>query len=123
LWVTINSADVEIKAAVLMPDAGAAQQLTTDMQAESQKQAAASKAMMAILPMPAPVKTLLQELSDTQQFTTDGTLSVITMKVTKGPLDGAMAEISNMASMSGGAAAPPPGHPPAGPGVPRRGRR
>src|SRR5262249_12932964 len=53
-WVTFGSADVEVKIALLMPDAAAAGKAVADLQAEAQKQSAGQNlqnaVMMAMLP-------------------------------------------------------------------------
>jgi hypothetical protein len=126
LWATLTGGEVEFKVGMLMPDAAAAQQAATTLQTESKKSTndPAQKMMMAL--MPAPVKTLVDEMTASQQFTADGALAVMSAKCQLASLQSAIGEAAKMATMFGGpGAAPmppqPPGAPPAAPQGPRGG--
>jgi hypothetical protein len=113
LWGKLEGQQVQFSFAMLMSDPAAAQQLTTTMQAESQKAAndLATKAMLAL--MPAPVKALWDEVQNSAQYTTDGTMAVVSVKVYVVSIEAAINSLGNVASMFGGMAgapgAPPPG--------------
>jgi hypothetical protein len=121
-WATLGSSDVELKLVMLMPDAAAAQKLTSDMQAESQKAGGdpAAKMMMAL--MPAGLKALMQEATESQQFTTDGNMSVVSARIKMTTLEGAIGDAAKMVPGPGGP--PPAAQPsPAGEQPPTRGPR
>jgi hypothetical protein len=105
-WLTLGSAEVELKVGLLMPDAAAAQKVTADFQTESAKQAPALKlGLNLVLGMPPSVKAMAQEMLGGLQFATEETMSVVTMKIKSTTLDAVIAEISGMA---GQMSAPPP---------------
>ena len=114
-WLTLGSAEVELKAGLLMPDAAAAQKVTADLQTEATKQVPALKLLINSVPgVPQSVKTMAQEMLGGLQFATDETLAVVTMKINAATLNSALAEMSTMAGAVGGPrpAAAPAGGPP-----------
>jgi hypothetical protein len=115
LAINVAGSQVEVKVAALCPDAGAAQNVVTQMQqsAEKSKNDAMSKAMMAM--MPAAIKTLQEEAESSQQFTTDGSLAVMSFKFNMSTLESAVGAISQMAAAFGGGAGGLPGAAPMNP--------
>jgi hypothetical protein len=129
LALNLAGDQVDVKFAVLCPDDGAAQRVTSEFQqaAEKSKNDAMSNAMMAM--MPAPVKALAQEAESSQQFTTDGSLAVMSMKFSMSTLQSAIGAASSMAAAFGGGGppgmqpGPPPGEQPRDRGGDGGGRR
>src|SRR5262249_36829056 len=123
-WAKLDGGQVSVTFATLMPDSATAQQVVTDLQNESQKQAndAANKMMLALLP--AAVKSLAEEIQASQQARADGALAVFSARFSVATLEAAIGEAAKMAPMLGGmrgAGTPPPGArdtPPSDPGNP-----
>jgi hypothetical protein len=115
LVLNLVGSQVEVKFAALCPDAGTAQNVVTQMQQanETSKNDAMSKAMMAM--MPPAIKTLQEEAESSQQFTTDGSLAVMSFKFNMSTIESAVGAFTQMASAFGGAAGGPPGMQPMNP--------
>lgn len=108
LALNLAGSQVEVKFAALCPDAGTAQNVVTQMQQanEKSKNDAMSKAMMAM--MPAAIKTLQEEAESSQQYTTDGSLAVMSFKLNMSTIEQAVGAVTQMASAFGGGAGGPP---------------
>jgi hypothetical protein len=115
LSLNIAGSQVEVKVAALCPDAGAAQNVVSQMQqsAEKSKNDAMGKAMMAM--MPAAIKTLQEEAESSQQFTTDGSLAVMSLKFNISTIESAIGAATQMASAFGGGGGRQPGMQPQNP--------
>jgi hypothetical protein len=122
-WLTIGQ-EVELKVGMMLPDAGAAQKVTTELQGEITKQASAIKMGLNIIPgLPPTVKAMAEEMLGNLQCATDETFVVVTTKVHTSTLDLAITEVSAAAAAQMAAPrAPKPAQPPR-PGPPRPTRR
>jgi hypothetical protein len=123
-WATLESADLEIKMGVLMPDTSAAEKLVADMKAEAQKSANDPAAKMMMAMMPAAFKALMQEATETQQFSTEGSMALVSARLRTATLDNAISDTTKMLGAFGGPAGQPPANtqpPPATTRSPRRG--
>jgi hypothetical protein len=126
IWATAQGGKVDLHVGIECADAGAAQQMTTKMQADGPKQMQAAGAMVAFLPgIPGSVKTLVEEAKNSLKYSTDGALAVTSVQFNVSTLEALVAEAAKMPGMGGPGAAPmppqPPGAPPAAPGGPRGG--
>jgi hypothetical protein len=104
LAANLTGGQVAVQAAVLCPDAAAAQKVTDELKqsAEKSKTDLMAKAMMAM--MPPAVKALQNEAESSMQFTTDGALAVMSFTLNLSTIEGMVSAFSGMAAN----AAPPP---------------
>jgi hypothetical protein len=99
LWATLGTADIELKAGILMPDAATAQKAATDLQAEATKQGPAISLAITVIPgVPASVKAMIQEIVNRWKFAGDGNMTVVTTKISGMTIDNVIAELSALAA-------------------------
>jgi hypothetical protein len=96
MWADAEGDVVEFTTAVALADAEAAKKMTERSQQEAAK-AKGNFAQQAIMfALPGAVKALVQELTDSAQYTTDDTLSLTTMRVKMATLEAAIGAAVNM---------------------------
>jgi hypothetical protein len=103
LAVNLNGSNVDIRVGILCSDEGTAQQTQVELQKANEKSKSdmVSRAMM--LAMPAWVKKLQSESESSAQFSTDGSLALMSMSVSMTTLKEAIDAMAGMFAATPGA--------------------
>ena len=105
----VTGGQVDLRVGFLCPDAGAAQQLTSQIQSAAPQLTAALGAIAIFKPN---LKQLATELKDGLKFTTDGTLAVISAQLSISSLQTAAGDLNTLVPTPGAPPMSPPSTPP-----------
>lgn len=112
--VNLAGSQVEVKLAALCPDEASAQKLIADVKQADEKSKSDAMAAAMMIAMPS-LKALQDEAESSKQFTTDGSLAVLSVKFNMSTLQSAVGAATQMAAAFAPGGGPPgmqPGTPP-----------
>lgn len=106
MGIDLASGDIELKIGLLCADANAAKQMSNEIKEANDKSKNDPVAKLAMLAMPASVKNLQTEVESSMQYTTDGSMALITCRVNMSTARYAFEEVgsklSGLANPAGG---------------------